>query len=386
MILIKNGRLLTMTDTEYLHGDILLESKKIKAIAEKIDPPEEAQVIDADGMWVMPGIVDPHSHIGMWEDGMGFEGADGNETTDPITPHLRAIDAINPEDGYFKEAREHGITTVVTGPGSANVIGGQFAALKTYGRRVDEMIIKAPLAVKAAFGENPKRVYNGQKRTPSTRMATAAILRDTLVKAQQYQRKMELAKDNPDKMPDRDLKMEILVQVLKGELPLKMHAHRADDILTAIRIAKEFNIQYTIDHCTEGYRIVDYLLEEGARVIVGPLFSNRSKIELKNATFKAPAVLSKAGVKVAMMTDHPVIPVQYLPVCAAIAVREGMDEMEALKSITLYAAEVNGISDRVGSLEQGKDADVVILDGHPLDARSKTRWVFIDGRMVFKRD
>lgn len=371
-----------MAGEVYEQGDILIDGAKIKAVGENLEVPENTEIIDAKGMWVMPGMVDPHCHIGMWENGMGFEGADGNEMTDPVTPELRAIDAINPEDYCFQEAWEHGITTVVTGPGSANVIGGQFVALKTFGRRVDDMIIKEPLAIKVAFGENPKKVYDGQHKAPSTRMATASILRQALVKAQEYQKKIEKGKKDPDKMPERDLKMEALVMVLNKEIPIKAHAHRADDILTALRIAKEFHIDITIEHCTEGYRIIDYLLEENAKIIVGPLFSDRSKIELKNMTFKAPGILSKAGVKVAMMTDHPVIPIQHLPVCAAIAVREGMDEMEALKSITINAAEVTGIGDRVGSLEPGKDADVVIFDGHPLDVRSKTVWVFINGQAV----
>jgi len=385
-ILIKNGRILTMAQKNYERGDILIEGGKIKKVAEEIPSPEGAEIIDAEGMWVMPGIVDAHCHIGMWEDGIGFEGADGNEETDPVTPHLRAIDGINPEDTSFREAREHGITTVVTGPGSANVVGGQFAALKTYGRRVDDMIIKAPLAVKVALGENPKRVYSEQKKSPSTRMATAAILRETLIQAQEYKRKLELGKEDPDKMPERDLGMEVLVKVLDRELPLKVHAHRADDILTAIRIAKEFNVDITIDHCTEGHKITDFLLEDNARIIVGPLLTERSKVELKNLSFKAPAILSKAGLKVAIMSDHPVIPIQYLPVCASLAVREGMDEMEALKAITINAAWVSGLDDRVGSLEEGKDADVVIFDGHPLDVRSRTRMVFIDGKLVFERE
>ena len=375
-----------MANRNYDRGDILIEGNKIKEIAEDIPAPAGAEIIDARGMWIMPGIVDAHCHIGMWEDGIGFEGADGNEETDPVTPHLRAIDGINPGDNSFREAKEHGITTVVTGPGSANVVGGQFAALKTYGRRVDDMIVKAPLAVKVALGENPKRVYGEQRKSPSTRMATAAILRETLIEARDYKRKMELGKQDPEKMPDRDLKMEIMVKVLDRELPLKVHAHRADDILTAIRIAREFDVDITIDHCTEGHKITDFLLEENARVIVGPLLTDRSKVELKNLTFKSPAVLSRAGLKVAIMTDHPVIPIQYLPVCASIAVREGMDEMEALKAITIYPAWVSGLDDRVGSLEEGKDADIAIFDGHPLDIRSRTRMVFIDGRLVYKKE
>lgn len=384
MILIKNGKILTMNGKNYERGHILIDGKEIVDIGEDIEIPEDAEVIDAEGMWVMPGIVDPHCHIGLWEDGLGFEGSDGNEAINPVTPELRAIDGINPEDNCFREARENGITTVVTGPGSANVIGGQFAALKTYGRRVDDMVFREPLALKVAFGENPKTVYNGQRKSPSTRMATAAILRENLIEAQEYKKKLEKGKKEPDKMPERDLKMEIMVKVLNREIPLKAHAHRADDILTALRIAREFDVDITLEHCTEGHRISDFLLEENAKVIVGPLFSDRSKVELKNMTFKAPGILSKAGIKVAMMTDHPVIPIQYLPVCAAIAVKEGMDEMEALKAITINAAEITGVDDRVGSLELGKDADIVIYDGHPLDFRSKTVWVFIDGHAVKK--
>ncbi len=384
MFLIRNGKLRTMAEKDYERGDILVDGTKIKAVGENLDAPAGTKELDAHGMWVLPGIVDPHCHIGMWEDGIGFEGDDGNEATDPVTPDLRAIDAVNPEDHCFQEAREHGVTTVVTGPGSANVIGGQFAALKTYGHSVEDMIVKAPLAVKVAFGENPKRVYHNQHKAPSTRMATAAILRESLVRAQEYQKKLERGKADPDKMPERDLKMEALGMVLNREIPIKAHAHRADDILTALRIAREFHIDITLEHCTEGYLITDYLREAHAKVIVGPLFTDRSKVELKNLTFRAPGILSRAGIKVAMMSDHPVIPNQYLSVCAALAVREGMDETEALKSITINAAEITGIGDRVGSLEPGKDADIVLYDGNPLDFRAKTIWVFIDGKAVKK--
>ncbi|MGI6705570.1 MAG: amidohydrolase [Clostridia bacterium] len=385
MLLIKNARVLTMAGEDYENGDILIDGKVIKAVGSQLDVPGEAEVIDGTGKWVMPGIIDAHCHIGMWEDGMGFEGADGNEATDPVAPHLRAIDGINPEDGSFREAREHGITAVVTGPGSANVVGGQFVAMKTYGRRVDDMIIKEPLAVKVAFGENPKRVYDSQRKAPSTRMATAALLRETLVNAQEYQKKLEKGQKDPDKLPERDLKLEPLVKVLNRKIPLKAHAHRADDILTALRIAKEFNIDITLDHCTEGYRILDYLIDEEAKVILGPLLSERSKIELRNLSFKAPGIFAKSGMKFALMTDHPVIPIQYLPVCAAIAVKEGLDEMEALKAITIYPAQITGIDDRVGSLEPGKDADMVIYDGHPLEFRTKTEMVLINGEVVFRR-
>ena len=381
MLLIKNAKVITMAGPDIEHGDILVEDGKISAVGVGLQAPAGATVVDATGLWALPGFIDAHCHLGMWEDGMGSEGADGNEATDPVTPHLRAIDAINPVDPCFREAREAGVTTACTGPGSANVIGGQFAAVKTAGRRIDDMIIKAPLAVKTAFGENPKRVYEEQKKSPSTRMATAAILRETLVAAEEYRKKLD-----SDNMPDRNLKMEAMVSVLAGQVPLKMHAHRADDILTAIRIAKEFDVPYTIEHCTEGYLIADILKKEDAKVILGPLLSERSKIELKNLTFEAPAIMAKAGVKFAMMTDHPVIPLQYLPVCAALAVREGLDERTALMSITINAAQIVGIEDRVGSLEEGKDADIALFNGNPLDFRVRAQRVFIDGEEVFKRD
>ena len=313
MICITNGKILTMEGPVYESGSVLVENGKIKAVGDSINIPADAEVIDAAGMYVLPGIVDAHCHIGMWEDAMGFEGADGNEMTNPVTPALRAVDAINPLDRCFTEAREYGVTTVVTGPGSANVIGGQFLAMKTAGECVDDMIIRSPIALKAALGENPKRVYYDQKKSPSTRMATAAELRKALIRAQEYKRKME--QPEADKRPDRDLDLEAIVQVLDREIPLKIHAHRADDIQTAVRIAKEFNIQYTLDHCTEGHLITDFLKRENATVIIGPYLTERTKIELKNLTFKAPGILSKAGIKVAMMTDHPVTPTQYLP-CA----------------------------------------------------------------------
>ena len=384
MLLIQGGKVLTMEGAPLEGGDVLVQDEKIAEVGYALAAPEGCEIIDARGKWVLPGFVDPHCHIGMWEWGMGFEGDDGNEATDPVTPQLRAIDSINPVDRHFEMALRHGVTTVVTGPGSANVIGGQFLAMKTYGRRVDDMIIKAPTALKVAFGENPKRVYSEQHKSPSTRMATAAVLREQLIKGQEYIRKLELAKDDPSKLPDRDLKMEIIASVLKREIPLKCHAHRADDILTAIRICKEFNLDYTLDHCTEGYLIADILAAEGAKVIVGPLLTDACKIELTNISFEAPAILAKAGVKAALMTDHPVIPSMYLPLEAALTVRAGLDETEALKSITIYAAEVNGIADRVGSLRTGKDADIVLYDGNPLDIRIVPCRVIVDGKTVFE--
>jgi imidazolonepropionase-like amidohydrolase len=387
MYLIKNAKIMTMADKDYDCGDILIKDGKISEIGENISAPEGVETIDAKGLWALPGFVDAHCHVGMFEDKMGFEGEDGNEAVDPVTPQLRAIDAINPADFSFKEAYEHGVTTACTGPGSANVIGGQFVAMKTYGRRVDDMIIKEPLAIKTAFGENPKRVYNGQDKSPSTRMATAAMLRQALVEAREYKKKLDSADvDEEQRMPERDLGQEVMVALLEKKLYMKAHCHRADDILTAIRIAKEFDLDYSLEHCTEGHLIVDILKEENAKCILGPLLSARSKIELANLTFKAPGIFEKAGMKFALMTDHPVIPLHFLPVCAAIAVREGCSTETALKAITIYAAEITGINDRVGSLEVGKDADISLFDAHPLDFACHTKKVLIDGKIVFDAD
>lgn len=384
MLLLKNGNVMTMAGPAFV-GDVAIENGKIVAVGQSLSY-SDAEVRDVTGMTVMPGIVDPHCHIGMWEDAMGFEGADGNECTNPITPELRAIDAINPYDRCFEEAAAGGVTTCVTGPGSANVIGGQFVAIKTHGDSVEDMVLRFPVAVKAAFGENPKRVYDGKNQTPSTRMATAALMRKALVEAQEYNEKLEKGKADPEKMPERNLGKEILARVIRRELPMKIHAHRADDILTAIRICREFKLRYTLDHCTEGYLITDKLKEalsedcEG--IIVGPLLTDRSKIELKNLSFKAPKVLEQAGIEYAMMTDHPVTPEQYLPICTAVAVREGASEEGALKAITINAAKITGIADRVGSIEVGKDADIAVFSGHPFDFRSRCVLTLVNGKVA----
>jgi len=386
MLFIKNGYIYTMAGDIIEGGSILVKDGKIVEIGKDIVAPLDAEVIDAKGRMVTPGFIDAHCHLGMWEDSMGFEGDDGNEWVDPVTPQLRSIDGINPMDITFKEAYAGGVTTAVTGPGSANVIGGEFVALKTYGKRIDDMIVKFPVAMKVAFGENPKRVYEGQKKSPITRMATAAILRETLFKAKAYLEKKERAKEDPSKMPEFDMKMEEMAKVLKKEMPLKAHAHRADDIFTALRIAKEFDVDITLDHCTEGHLIADYIAKEGKPAIVGPSLTDRSKVELRNLTFKTPGILQKAGVKIAIMTDAPVIPLQYLPLCAGLAARSGLDEMEALKAITINPAEIVGISDRVGSLEVGKDADIVIFNGNPIkDIDCKTFATIINGEVVYRK-
>ena len=394
MLLVKNGKVMTMAENDYENGFILVDNSKIIKITQSFDEIEKLIkndktliTIDAKNNYVLPGFVEAHCHIGMWEDAVGFEGDDGNESTDPVTPQLRGIDGVFHADRAFIEARESGVTTVVTGPGSANVIGGQFAALKTYGRRIEEMLIKEPVAMKVAFGENPKTVYNEKRQTPMTRMATAAILRENLFKAREY---MELIttyeedKENNDK-PEFDMKLQALIGVLKKEIPIKAHAHRADDILTAIRIAKEFDINMTLEHCTEGYLIKEILCEEGFPAVVGPLLTDRSKIELRNQSVKAPGILSKAGIKLAIMTDHPCVPIQYLSLSAALAVKEGMEEKEALKAITINAAQIVGISDRVGSLEVGKDGDIVIFSGHPFELKSNVLYTIINGDIIYER-
>lgn len=378
MILIKNGKVLTMAGEPMENGQVLVNNGKIIAIGNDVTAPDGCEIIDADGGFVMPGIIDAHCHIGMWEDGVGFEGDDGNEATDPATPQLRAIDAVNPLDRSFVEAYENGITCVCTGPGSANVIGGQFTTIKTKGTRVDNMVLQQTAAMKVAFGENPKRCYNAKKQAPSTRMATAAILREYLLKTKNYL-------GNKEKSSTFDMKLESLIPVVKGELNVKAHAHRTDDIFTAIRIAKEFGLKMTLEHCTEGHLIAEELAKEGFPAIVGPSFGSRGKVELKEKSFETPAVLHNAGVKIALMTDHPVIPVHYLPLCASLAVKAGLDEETALKAITIYPAEILGISDRVGSLEVNKDADIAIFDNHPFDVQAKTTCVLIDGEVVYKR-
>lgn len=383
MIFIKNGHIYTMAGEIIENGCIIIKDGKIQEVGKDLKAPENAEVIDAKGKMVTPGFIDAHCHLGMFEEGIGFEGSDGNEMTDPITPQLRAIDSINPMDISFREAYEGGVTTAVTGPGSANVIGGTFTALKTYGHRVDDMVIKDPVAMKIAFGENPKRVYNGQKKSPMTRMAIASILRETLFKAKNYMDKKE--HEDETKRPDYDMKMEAMIPVLKREIPVKAHAHRADDIFTALRIAKEFNIDITLDHCTEGHLIAEDLAREGKTAIVGPSFGSRSKFELQNKTFETPKVLVEAGVKIAITTDSPVIPLQYLSLCAGLAHKAGLDEMEALKAITINAAEIVGLDNRIGSIEVGKDADIVIFEGNPIkDVDYKTYMTIIDGKVVYK--
>lgn len=401
MILFKNATLLTMEDEKPYVGDLLINGDRILKIGEYVErysvlryvdskdskelaigDVDEAgdRIIDATGLYIMPGMIDAHCHIGLYEDGQSDDDGDGNEMSDPITPQLRAIDAINPFDNAFKEARENGVTVAVTGPGSANVLGGQFVAMKTVGKCIDEMVIKAPAAVKAALGENPKRVYSEKDKAPTTRMAIASTLRETLYEAKEYMEKLDKEEDKPEK----DLKLDALVDVLQKKIPLKIHAHRADDIMTAIRIAKEFDIDYTIDHCTQGHLIPEYLTDK--KVILGPLTVDRCKHELKHLSIEAPRILKENGVEFAIATDHPVIPIQYLPISAALAAREGLDEYEALKAITINPAKIIGLDNEMGSLKEGKVANIAVFDHYPLDIKAKTKYVVIDGEIVFERN
>lgn len=381
MLLIKNGHIKPMVGQEYKNGSILIgDDGKIAAIGQEISAPNGTTVLDACGRLVTPGCVDAHCHIGLDNEATGWEGKDFNEKVDPVTPQMRAIDSINPMDEALENARKGGVTTACTGPGSANVIGGTFAAIKLSGKRVDNMIVKFPLAMKCAFGENPKRCY-GQSggKAPMTRMGTAAILRETLFKAKRYWEDKEAGKN-----PSFDIKLEAMIPVIKGEIPLKAHAHRADDILTSIRIAKEFGIGLTLDHCTDGALIADELAKEGFPAFVGPSFGSKTKIELSNKSFTTPAILHNAGVPISIITDSPVIPQESLPMCAGLAVQSGLDMEEAWRAITINPATQTGISDRVGSLEVGKDADIVIWTSDPLTHIGGHAYItIIDGNIVY---
>ena len=362
-------------------ADILLAGGKIAGIGTDLTAPADAEIFDADGLDVYPGFVDAHTHIGLDGYGIGYEGCDYNEMNDIWTPQLRAIDGINPRDPSLAIARKAGVTCVCTGPGSANVLGGTFLAMKTVGDRIDNMIVKDPVAMKCAFGENPKRCY--RDKCDSTRMSTAAFLRGALMQAKDYGARKQAANGDVTKMPTYNQKLEALLPVLAREIPLKAHAHQANDIFTALRIAHEFGLRITLEHVTEGHLIVEELAKEkDVPMAVGPSLTHASKFELQNKSWATPGVLAKAGCHVSIITDNSVIPQQYLPLCAGMAVKAGMDEFDALKAITINPAEHIGVADRVGSLEVGKDADVVITAGSPFEVMTETRAVFIDGNRV----
>lgn len=377
MLFIKNGTLHTMEADGTLQADLLAGDGKILSIAPGMPQPEEAELYDATGLQVYPGFLDPHSHIGISEDKIGTVGDDCNEKTDPVAPSLRAIDAINPMDSAFHNAVASGITGVMVGPGSSNVVGGQFAFIKTDGRNIEKMTVLAPAAMKIAFGENPKKDYGGSGKAPMTRMAIAALLRQELFCARQYLEKRAKGQQEPD------FKLECYRALFEGKIPLKAHVHRADDILTAIRIAKEFGLGLTLDHCTEGHLIAPEIAQSGFPAIVGPSLASRSKIEVESADFKTAGILAKAGVLVSLTTDHPVTRLQYLPICAALAAKEGMGEKEALCAVTRNAARICRVENRLGSLKVGKDADFIITNGNPLEIKTEVLATVINGKVVY---
>ena len=379
--IIKNGRIHDAVHREAYVADILLADGKIAAIGGGLTAPADAAVFDADGLEVYPGFVDAHTHIGLDGYGIGYEGCDYNEMNDIWTPQLRAIDGINPRDPSLADARKAGVTCVCTGPGSANVLGGTFLAMKTVGDRVDKMVVRDPVAMKCAFGENPKHCY--RDKCDSTRMSTAAFLRGALMQARDYGARKQAANGDITKMPAYNQKLEALLPVLAREIPLKAHAHQANDIFTALRIAREFNLRLTLEHVTEGHLIADELAgEKDVPMAVGPSLTFASKFELQNKSWSTPAVLTAAGCHVSIITDSSVIPQQYLPLCAGMAIKAGMDPFDALKAITLNPAEHIGVADRVGSLEVGKDADLVITNGSPFEVLTEVKAVFIDGARI----
>ena len=380
MVCIRNGRIHDAVQRDPYTADMLIENGKIKVIGENLTIPEDCEIIDATGLDVFPGFVDAHTHIGLDGYGIGYEGHDYNEMNDICSPQLRAIDGINPMDPTLASAREAGVTCVCTGPGSANVLGGTFTAIKTVGRRVDDMIVKAEVAMKCAFGENPKRCY--RDKCDSTRMSTAAILRNALASAVDYKARKDAAHGDVTKMPKYDMKMEALIPVLEKKIPLKAHAHQANDFFTALRIAHEFGVNITLEHVTEGHLVPEELAEEHVPLAVGPTLTHASKFELQNKSWETPGVLAKAGCDVSIITDSTVIPQQYLPLCAGMAVKAGMDPFDALKAITINPAKHIGIADRVGSLEVGKDADVVITAGCPFEVFTEVKAVLINGKLV----
>ena len=379
-MLIKNGSIHDGIHADAYIADLLVRDGVISAIGPDLVPAAGEEVLDASGQEVYPGFVDAHSHLGLDNYGMGFEGDDYNEMNDILACQMRGLDSFYPQDKAIPMALQGGVTTVGVGPGSANVLGGTFVAVKTWGRCVDDMVVKAEVAMKCAFGENPKRCYRDKGNC--ARMSTAAKLREMLFKARDYLERKEAAEDDPAKRPAFDMKLEALLPVIRGEMPLKAHCHRADDICTAIRIAKEFGVKLTLEHCTEGHLVAEEVARSGFPAAVGPTLTNASKIELVNKTFATPGILARSGVQVSIITDAPVIPQQYLPLCAGLAVKEGMDPFQALQAITINPARHLGIDHRVGSLEVGKDADVVIADGDPMVSDTHILAVVLNGKKV----
>ncbi len=390
-MVIINVNIKSMADNDFENGYVRANGGVFTEIGDMRDySPADEQVIDGNGAWLYPGFIDAHCHLGMWSDALCFEGEDGNEDTDPATPQLRAIDSINALDRCFADAAGAGVTAVCTGVGSANPIGGSFALIKTYGsKRVDRLVVKSPAAIKFALGENPKSTYNDRDETPVTRMATAGIIRENLAKALRYKEELDeynrtKGTDDETSRPDFDAKCEALLPLFneKDKLKAHFHCHRADDIFTAIRLSKEFNLDYVLIHCTDGAVIADELSEDMPQVILGPLMGDRGKPELANHDIRTPAVLHENGISFAICTDHPETPIQYLPLTAALAVRGGLSRGEALKAITINAAKIIGAEDRIGSVEVGKDADFSLFRGDPLDLTVTPELVCVSGKIV----
>jgi imidazolonepropionase-like amidohydrolase len=385
-VAIVGGRVLPITGAEIERGTVLIENGRISAVGASVTVPDDAQVVDAEGAWVLPGFIDAHAHVGVSEEAEGWAGQDTNEMTEPVTAQVRAIDAINPADLGFRDAIMGGVLAVNVNPGSGNPIGGQTVALKCWGRTVDQMVLRQPSGMKSALGENPKRVYGEQKKTPSTRLGTAAVIRGALVAAANYLERIDAEQRKPEaerKPVERDLKLEALGLVLRKEIPWRQHCHRADDIATAIRIADEFGYDLVIDHGTEAHLLADLIAARGTPVIIGPLFTSRSKVELRNRSLANPGRLVSAGVTIAITTDHPVVPINFLVHQASLAVKDGLDRENALRALTINPARIAGIDARLGSIEPGKDADLVIWSGDPLDVLSRAVRVFIDGTEIY---
>ncbi|RLG77804.1 MAG: amidohydrolase [Thermoprotei archaeon] len=390
MLVIRGGKVYTVTRGVIEEGVIVVgDDGKIKAVgkAGEVEIPKGADILDAKGMHIMPGMIDPHTHIGVHELAIGWEGRDTNETTEPVTPHLRAIDGIKSDDEGFYEALSHGVTTVGVLPGSANPIGGLGVAMKTYGKHKLDMVVKEPIGLKIAFGENPKRTHGLEnKRSPATRMAIAGLIREWLTKAQNYMRKKDLFKDQPEKLPDKDLRLEALELLLRRKIPARAHAHLADDILTAISIAEEFGFDIVLDHSTESHRIPEVLASRNIPAVVGPLLTAKYKVELRNRTTETPGILAKHGVKVAITTDHPVVPIKLLPIQVAIAIRDGLSFEDALKAVTINAADILGLADRLGSIEPGKDGDIIVLNAPPFQVEARVVYTIINGKIVYSAE
>jgi imidazolonepropionase-like amidohydrolase len=385
-VAITGGRVVPINGEPIDNGTVLVADGKITAVGADLKVPDGAQVIDAAGSWVLPGFVEAHGHVGVHEEAEGWAGSDTNEMTDPVTANVRALDAINPADLGFRDAVGGGVLAVNVNPGSGNPIGGQTCALKCWGRTVDEMLLRAPAGLKSALGENPKRVYGEQKKTPSTRLGVAAVIRGAFVEASNYQAKIDAEARKPEderKPVDRDLKLEALAKVLRREIPWRQHCHRADDIATAMRIADEFGYDLVIDHGTEAHLVADLLAARNIPVIIGPLFTSRSKVELRNRSLANPGKLAAAGVTIAITTDHPVVPINFLVHQASLSVKYGLDRDTALRALTINPARIIGVDDRLGSLEPGKDADIVIWSGDPLDVLSRVQRAFMDGREIY---